>query len=424
LDSSYWYLAAGLLFVFMAIARTAISKLPLSSALVYLAIGVLLGPQVLGAIDVTFPAHAKWVEVATEIVIISALFTGGLRLRKQLSHGSWFTALRLATLGMLVSVALLAFAAHFGLGLSLAESILLAGILSPTDPVLAADVQVKNHADRDHVRFSLTAEAGLNDGTAFPFVMLGLALMLHGEGTATASSLVPLLLRWTLEDLLWATVAGVAAGYGIGRIAARVVLYFRTLQKENDAFDEFLALGVIALTYALCHFIGAYGFLGVFAAGVAFRHIEMAGKGEAASEMTTTMLESNEQLQRLGEVLVVVLVGALLTPAAFGFKVLAFACFVFLVCRPCAVFLSFPQGTHLQKRLMAWFGVRGIGSVYYFAYAAALLSASGTGMTLSRTTIDALLACIALSALVHGISVTPIMGFYERTMKRRARNIV
>ena len=427
MDASSWYLVIGLVLVFMAFARTSLKRLPLTAALVYLAIGAALGPQGIGAFRIALPRHAALLERATEVVVLSALFTAGLRLRLPLGHESWRTAFRLASIGMLVSVALIACGAYFGLGLSLGQAILLGGALSPTDPVLAADVQVTNESDRDHVRFSLTAEAGLNDGTAFPFVVLGLALMTNEGASAGA-----LFARWLAQDVLWGSVAGLALGYFIGWCAARVVLVLRRYHRENFDFDEFLALGVIALTYAVSHFLHCYGFLGVFASGLAFRHIEMRGvgldrqgvpheqrEGDARSEMTSSLLQANEQLERLGEVFIVVLVGAMLTAAIFNWRMLAFASFVLVVCRPVAAWASFPRGTRLQKRLLAWFGVRGVGSVYYIAFAMTALR--GTGVSIERSLVDALFTCVALSAVVHGVSVTPLMAFYTRALNRAAR---
>ena len=124
------------------------------------------------------------------------------------------------------------------LGLSLGAAILLGGILAPTDPVLASDVQVAEPGDRDRLRFSLTGEAGLNDGTAFPFVLLGLGLLgLHDLGGS--------LWRWLAVDVLWGVGAGIGIGAALGTLVGRLVLYLRRTHKEAVGLDNFLALGLI-----------------------------------------------------------------------------------------------------------------------------------------------------------------------------------
>ena len=124
------------------------------------------------------------------------------------------------------------------LGLTLGAAILLGAILAPTDPVLASDVQLAHPHDRDRLRFTLTGEGGLNDGTAFPFVMLGLGLLgLHDLG--------PDGLRWLAVDVVWAVVVGLAIGFALGTLVGRLVVHLRSARREFTGADDFLALGLI-----------------------------------------------------------------------------------------------------------------------------------------------------------------------------------
>ena len=126
---------------------------------------------------------------------------------------------------MLITVGLVAFAGVVGLGLSVGAAVVLGAVLAPTDPVLASDVQMRHPSDQDNVRFSLTGEAGMNDGTAFPFLMLGLGLLgLHNLGSAGW--------RWFLVDVLWATAGGLAVGALLGVLTSRFVLYLRREHRE------------------------------------------------------------------------------------------------------------------------------------------------------------------------------------------------
>ena len=201
------FILTGALFVVMALATSVLQRLPLSTSLLYLATGYAVGPAGLGLLDLDPLRSSAVLERITEVAVIVSLFTAGLKLRLPLTtpgglwprlHPAWRPALRLATLSMVLTVALVAGSAWWLFGLPLGAAVLLGAILAPTDPVLASDVQVDDPSDRDRLRFSLTGEAGLNDGTAFPFVLLGLGLLgLHELG--------PLGLRW------------LGGGRGVGR---------------------------------------------------------------------------------------------------------------------------------------------------------------------------------------------------------------
>jgi len=331
--------------------------------------------------------------------------------------------------------------ALFLLGLPLGAAILLGAILAPTDPVLASDVQVERPGDRDRVRFGLTGEAGLNDGAATPFVLLGLALLGQPAGAAPRD-LAGLLGRWLAVDVLWAVAAGLGIGWLLGYAIGRLVLYLRREHKEAVGLDDFLTLGLIALSYGAALLIHAYGFLAVFAAGLALRRVEMIASGEPSEEtvddpidlepptgggeqarqlatdpqrapayLAQAVLGFNEQLERIGEVAVVVLLGGLLRWDALPAEALWFVPLLFLAIRPLSVWVALrgSRASAGQRRLMAWFGVRGIGSVYYLAYALH----RGLDSALADQLAALTLATVAASIVVHGISVTPLMRLYK-----------
>src|SRR5262249_52303469 len=151
-----------------------LARLPLSTAMLYLLAGVAVSPLGFGLAAMTTRSDSTLIEHLAEVVVLLSLFTSGLKLSVGLSDGRWLLPVRLAVLSMIVTVVLVTAAGVWLLGLSIGAAVLLAGILAPTDPVLASDVQVEKPSDRDRLRFALTGEAGLNDGTAFPVVLLGL----------------------------------------------------------------------------------------------------------------------------------------------------------------------------------------------------------------------------------------------------------
>ena len=471
-----WSLIVGVLLVVMALSSTLLSRLPLSTSMLYLAVGVAMGPALFDLAAPELFADSVLVERLTEIAVLVSLFTSGLKLSPGLLDRRWRLPLRLAFGSMAVTVALVALAGWAVLGLSPGAAILLGAILAPTDPVLASDVQLEAPEDGDRLRFSLTGEGGMNDGTAFPFVMLGLGLLgLHELGEFGW--------RWVAVDLVWAVVAGVGIGAAAGTLVGRFVLYLRRRHHEATGLDEFLALGLIALAYGAAILASAYGFLAVFAAGVALRRVERietsnAGSREgsagdskpepradrsvdggpdlvmdASSEgerpppnsavplsdlasgqldleevathpqhapawMAGAVLTFNERIERIGEVAVMLLIGALLWSVDLPSQALWFVPLLFLVIRPLSVRIGLAgsRTTRTQRRLIGWFGIRGIGSLYYLAYAITHGLAGAEGDLLAGMT----LAVIVASVVVHGVSVTPLMKLYARIGPRTA----
>ena len=189
MEFAIWSLIVGTLLILMALSATVLARLPLSTAMLYLLVGLGVSPLGLGLMWADPSRHTLLLERLTEVVVLISLFTAGLKLSPGLSDRTWLLPLRLAVTSMVITVLAIAATGYFLLNLPLGAAILLGGILAPTDPVLASDVQVHEPGDRDRLRFALTGEGGLNDGTAFPFVMLGLGLLgLHDIGQATSTA--------------------------------------------------------------------------------------------------------------------------------------------------------------------------------------------------------------------------------------------
>src|SRR3954462_2496568 len=234
---SLWSILIGLLLIVMALAGTVLARLPLSTAMLYLVVGVGVSPVVLGWADFGPLTHTVLMERLTEVVVLVSLFTAGLKLSHGLGDRRWLLPLRLATVSMVVTVGCITLVGWAWLGLPLGAAVLLGGLLAPTDPVLASDVQVQEPGDRDQLRFALTGEGGLNDGTAFPLVLLGLGLL--GQHDIGAHGL-----RWLALDVVWGTVGGLGTGFLVGMAVAHGVRWLRARRRDAVIFDEFLLLGV------------------------------------------------------------------------------------------------------------------------------------------------------------------------------------
>ena len=271
MSGTLWFVVVGALLLGMGVTTSYIKRLPLTTAMIYFVVGYLMDPAGVSFAALDPVAHPELLERITEVAVLVSLFTAGLKLRAPIraahADGRWVTPVLLATVSMLITVAVATALGYWGLGLPLGGAVLLGAILAPTDPVLASDVQVEHPEDRDRLRFSLTGEAGLNDGTAFPFVMLGLGLLgLHDLG--------PYGLKWVAVDLVWAVVSGIGVGVLCGWLVGRLVLWLRSRRREKVGTDDLIALGLIGLSYGLALLVKGYGFLAVFAAGLALRRAE------------------------------------------------------------------------------------------------------------------------------------------------------
>jgi NhaP-type Na+/H+ or K+/H+ antiporter len=439
-----WAIVIGVLLTTMALSGSLLKRLPLSTSMFYLAAGCAIGPSGWGLLRLDPLAHGELLERTAEIALLISLFAAGLKLGLPIANRRWYLAVRLALPAMLVTIGLIAAIGVIGLHLPLGAAVLLAAIIAPTDPVLASDVQVEDAADRDRLRFCLTGESGLNDGIAFPFVMLGLGLLGAYELGAFAW-------RWLARDFLWAMAAGIGVGAGLGIVIGKLVLHLRTQQKEALGLDEFLVLGLIALAYGIALLLHASGFLAVFAAGLALRRSgrwhgraqmnqdvdeelpaldtniipDKAAQEQLASDpqhagayMMGAVSGFNEQLERIGEVAVVLIVGAMLPLYRFSVGVLAFALLLFFVVRPLSVWIGLLRAPLAadQRVLISWFGIRGIGSIYYVLYAIH----HGLPARFADQLMTLTIGTVAASIVLHGISVTPLMRLYGR---RRASSV-
>ena len=408
-----WSLIIGALLLTMALAGTWLRRLPLSTAMLYLAAGFGIGPAGLALMAPDPLVYSVILERASEVAVLISLFAVGLKLGLPFSDKGWRLPARLAIVSMTITVAMIAAIGMAGLGLSLGASILLGAILAPTDPVLASDVQLVEASDRDRLRFSLTGEGALNDGAAFPFVMLGLGLLgLHDLGTGGW--------RWFAVDVLWATAGGLLIGGALGTLVGRLVLYLRSRHKASVGLDEFLALGLVALTYGVAVLSHTYGFLAVLAAGIALQRVTARPEEVVRTASANLMREVqgfNEQLERIAEVAIVLTIGGMLAYTYLHTSAVWFVPVLLLVVRPVSVWVGLLGApvSRDQRVLISWFGIRGIGSIYYLMFAIN----QGLPRALAEELIALTLAMVAASIVVHGISVTPLMSAYARRKKRR-----
>ncbi|XKH01249.1 cation:proton antiporter [Marinobacter nauticus] len=423
MSTAIWFVLIGALLIIMGLRTPILQRLNLTPSLVYLAIGVTLGPSVIGAFHFNPLEQAHLLEILAELAVLLSLFIAGMKMPVPFKWQEWQAPVRLAFISMTISVGLTAAFGYYVLAMPLGAAILLGAILAPTDPVLATDVQVRHMGDKDPLRFTLTSEAGMNDGSAFPFVMLGLAML-------SAPASYELLGGWILKDVLWSTVSALVVGLVIGRLLAQVIQKQHIHHTNGRLLDDFLGLGLIGLVYGACLLIDAWGFLGVFVAAISLRQSELKLASpnapiidaqtitevpahdeeprQRASSVSEGSLSFKEPLERSSELVLVLLLGGMLFLDSWSFRAVGLALFLFLVVRPVSVFLGLlGSGTPFRlQMLVGWFGVRGIGSLYYLMFAVVFGLPEGLALEFIHIT----LVVVVLSIIIHGLTVKPMMS--------------
>nr|BFE97136.1 sodium:proton antiporter [Pseudomonas brassicacearum subsp. brassicacearum] len=366
-----WVAVLGAVLLTLALTSSYLRWMPVTTSAMCLVLGVAIGPMGLDVLKLDISDSSVWMEHLTEVAVVFSLFVSGLKLRLPLNNRAWRVAFGLAGPVMILCIAGLCLALHYLFGLSWGVSMLIGAMLAPTDPVLAALVQVNDARDDDRVRFGLSGEAGLNDGTAFPFVIFGL-LMLRDDGSGFLG-------EWLLRNVLWAVPAGLLVGYWMGRGIGKLTLSMRIKNADSTLSpNDYLALALIALAYVVAEWIQGYGFLSVFAAGLGLRQAEVKSTDEAAPPaehlvqpvvghetvdpqqavlgdteslddgqlaagvMMSDMLAFGSLVERSMEVFLVTLLGVVLANH-WDWRALAIGALLFAVIRPLSV-LAMPWG--------------------------------------------------------------------------------
>lgn len=432
MSTNQWFLLVGCLMLARGLAATTISRSPFTSAIVYLGVGILLGPTLLNIFGFDPKRESALLEIMAQIALLISLFSAGIKMPVPFKLKRWDAPLRLAWISMTLTVALVALFGYYVLQLPAGAAVLLGGILAPTDPVLATDVQVRHAGDKDQLRFTLTCEAGMNDGSAFPFVLLGLGMLgvLDTGGHH---------LHWLLVDVLWGTIGAILVGVAAGAGVARLGWQLRIVEPKHEIMDDLVGLGMIGVVYGVASLCKTSGFLAVFFAAVALRQTELILAGapkdrhglmepdtaksevaqasethEAPQVVSTEALAFKEHLERLSELTLVLLLGGMISLRQMDWQAVGTAAFLFLVARPLSVFAGLAgSATSMRMRAMTgWFGVRGIGSIFYLMFAVE----AGLPAALAEQLTRIALFVVMLSILVHGFSVKPLMDtLWRRT---------
>ena len=353
----------------------------------------------------------RWLwEKMTEFVVIVSLFGAGIKIDEPLSWKYWKTPFRLIAVLMPLTIAAMALTGYYLIGLPLASALLLGAVIAPTDPVLAADIQVgppqqKPEGSEEHVQFPLTAEAGVNDGFAFPFTYLAVGFAVYGGFEWDWFG------HWLAVEFFYKIIVGVAVGIVLGYGLNELVYRYprdKPLSKNNMGC---ISVAIILLSYGASELVGGYGFLAVFAAGITFR------RQAREHDYNNVLHEFSENLEHTLMSIVLILLGGL-TIAVFPYLTwpcVAAGLLLLFLFRPLFGYLSLLGSTHHPTReriAIGFFGVRGLGSVYYLAYAF-----GHETFAMAEELWATVLFTIVVSTVIHGLGAPPIMHRLDREIE-------
>lgn len=442
MDFVTWTAAFGALLLVMSLSYGWISRSVVPLFGLYLLVGIVCGPWVLNLLNIDIVKYSTIIAHVSEVAMAASLFMTGLKIRMPFRSAGWKMGVLLAGPAMLLTVGGITLAAHYLLGISWPVSLAFAAIVAPTDPVLASLIAINDARDDDSLRLSLSTEAGLNDGTALPLLALAL-LLFHNGGEISSAELT----HWFTLEVLRALVAGVIIGFLLGYATGLMATHFRYSQREF-APSDFIALSLIALSYAIALAFGASGFLAAFAAGIGLRSAELKvqrhfpdeDEKENGPALPAETMINPHQRHGFAETTRVKAIGLIVGDAlSFGDTVerlfaaaliiilgitlaqhwqpdgLLIAALLFIVIRPAAVYAvtGWTSTPRHQRIALCWLGIRGIGSLNYIAYA----WTHGMRGDEANYMMDCALTLVVASVIVHGISVNPLMALRRRIMQ-------
>ena len=346
--------------------------------------------------DLSVRVYGHLGEILTEIALVLAIMGAGLNIDRRFAWRAWSSAWRLLALVMPLSILLITAFGMWILGLSTGMAVLLAGILTPTDPVLAADVQVgpPGNGEESEVRFALTTESALNDGLAFPVVTLGLLLTASDRGLD--------LTRWLVLDVAYKIVFAIVIGVALAILLLRLNRALPGRLRLRETGDGLVVIGITFFVYGLCQYAQAYGFIAVFCTAVTVRNFS------DDLDYHRTLADFGEQIERLASIVVLVLFGGLV--AQGGLSTLSWRALVFTLCvlflaRPLPTLLAFAGSPQpFRERLaLGYLGIRGLGALYYSFHASRVLGDGADPLWPIVTLV------VLASTVLFGMTSSPVL---------------
>ena len=389
-------------------------KIRISYAVIYVAIGILFYSLFGNVLPTPNPIkYADYAQHLTELVVIISIMGTGLKIDQPFSFKTWSIPFRLVTITMLLCIGLMFLLGRYFLGFNIASALLLGAALAPTDPVLASDVQVGPPMEdvKDNVRFSLTAEAGMNDGVAFPFTWLAIALaMMTVNKNFDVGS-------WVLYDLIYRIVAGVGIGYAMGRFLAYLVFYLPDKKDFVVIKDGFVGIAATLLVYGVTELLHGYGFIAVFVTAITLRNSELN------HQLHKELHNFTDQVERILVAIVLILFGGCLASGILDYLTWPMAwvgiAFIFII-RPLSGLMGLIGiPVHRKEKLaISFFGIRGIGSFFYLAFA---INTYFFGYEKELWSLVSFI--VLISVIIHGITANNVMNRMKKSFSEKVTDL-
>lgn len=381
------------------------SKLGISYALIYVLIGIILYLIFPGILPLPDPqANETFTIHATELIVIISLMGTGIKIDQPFSLKKWKIPIRLVFIAMIICIGLTVLYGNTILGLDMASAVLLGAVLAPTDPVLASDVQVgpPNEEKSLETKFALTAEAGMNDGMAFPITWLAITLAMIAQNINSS------LTSWFAIDVVYKILVGFGIGFLSGKLIGLILFNLTEEYKVLKTREDFLAISLTLAVYGITELALGYGFIAVFVCAVSLRATERK------HDYHRNMHSFIEQIEKLLIAIVLVFFGGSLVTGildALTWKMVAFSfCFLLLI-RPLSAYVSLfkIKLDNQEKFVISFYGIRGMGSVFYLAYAFHTIKFE------YEKELWAMVAfTILCSIIIHGFTASKTMGDLEK----------
>lgn len=395
---NFHLLVLGIITLLAATVPNILSNRNITAPIIYLFIGV--GIYLVGNRYSTIAAlnNVDVIKKIAEFVVIVALTNAGLKITNPFSWKSWEYSFWLLLITMPVTIVASAWLGWWVLGLAPASAVLFGALISPTDPVLASDLQTTRPSQDDHskTRLALTSEAGLNDGLAFPFTYF--AILMASEGLDYTNWIVD----WFLVEFLYKIIAGVILGWVVGWLLYKLIFTLTSSNQQSKISRGILSLALTLMPYAVTEILGGYGFIAVFIAACAFSN----------SEKNIMHMDSlhhfTEEIEQIFVAFLFVIIG-IYAAANIGDllngQIIFIALLIIMIIRPVGGWLALVRSdlNNFEKFVISFYGIRGVGSIFYLTYALSKTEFADAQILTKLTAVT-----IILSVFIHGISAATI----------------